>query len=74
MLKDVLTPKQRKLAYTALVLVGLALGAIQAGYLAVGLTAPLWHKAALAVYAYVSTAGFGLARGNVASESREDAS
>jgi hypothetical protein len=69
MLKDFLSPKYRKLAYGILLAAGLAIGSTAAGFLAVGATLPVWLKAAFAVHSFISTAGFGLARGNVTPES-----
>lgn len=68
-----LPAKYRKWVYTALFVVGLALGATTAGFVAVAAALPTWLIAAQAVYGYLATASQFVARANMAPESHEDA-
>ncbi|MGH3507815.1 MAG: hypothetical protein ACRDO2_11490 [Nocardioidaceae bacterium] len=54
-LTDVLSPGARKMIYFAYALVGLGVGAVQAGYGSVNVATPDWLKITLAVYAFVGT-------------------
>jgi hypothetical protein len=62
-LTDVMTPRIRKIVYFLYALVGLAVGAIQAGYGAVNAAVPDWLKIALAVYAFLGI-GIGATAGS----------
>jgi uncharacterized membrane protein YfcA len=64
-LTDILPAPTRKVVYTTYALVGLCLGAVQAGYGALSNVSPDWMKVALAVYAFIGTAVGATAASNV---------
>jgi len=68
MLKDILTPKIRKIAYYVFALVGVSLGATVAGFTAAATAIPMALKVALAVYSYLGIAFGFTAAANVAPE------
>lgn len=55
----------RKYIYASYALVGIVLGAVFAGFGALGITAPDWLMVAQAVYGYIGTATNLVALGNV---------
>lgn len=64
--------KYRKIGYTALAVIGLALGATTAGVVAAGVSYPTALVVAQAVYGYVSTAFHFVARVNVAPQTPQN--
>ena len=71
MLKDVLPPKVRKVAYLVFAVASLAVGASQIGFLAAGAALPVAVKVALAVLPYLG-AGLGFtAASNVPTDGPE---
>lgn len=72
MLKDILTPKIRKIAYSVYAICGLVVGAIQVGFVAAAVAQPVALTVAIAVLAYL---GIGLgftAAANVPAETPQD--
>lgn len=72
MLKDILTPKIRKIVYLVYAMCGTLTGAIQVGFVAAAATQPVALTVVLAVYAYL---GIGLgftAAANVPPEKPSD--
>ena len=68
MLKDILSPKYRKIVYTTYSLSGLLLGAIQVGFVAAAVAQPMALTVALAVYAYLGVGLGFVARANTPSQ------
>jgi len=72
MLKDILTPKSRKIAYLIFAIVGVALGATVAGFAAAAVAIPMVVKVALAVYSYLGVAFGFTAAANTPSETPQN--
>lgn len=64
-LSDILPARLRYGIYVALVVIGVALGSIQAWCTAAGIDVPTWHAPALAVLGYLSAAVGLVAAANV---------
>lgn len=72
MLTDVLSPAHRKVAYAVFAVLGVALGAVQVGFLSAEAGQPTWLTVALAVYGFLAGAfGFTTARANVDPDPRK---
>lgn len=67
-LKDILSPKWRKVFYAVFGLVGVALGATLVGFGAAGVAVPVALKVALAVYGFLGGAFGATAGANVPSQ------
>ena len=64
-LTNILPAPTRKVVYTLYSVVGLCIGAVQAGFGALDNATPAWMKVVLAVYAFIGTAVGATAASNV---------
>ncbi len=70
-LTNILPAPTRKVLYTVYSVLGLCIGAAQAGYGALNNATPDWMKVTLAVYAFIGTAVGATAASNVSTPAAE---